>query len=1028
MKKILFATAFLGLSFLLSAQEDEWKNPEINQVNRAPMHASFFAYENSEAAQVGMPEKSSNYLSLNGIWNFNWVKDATQRPLDFWKTSFDDKGWVKMPVPGIWELNGFGDPIYVNAGYAWRNQFESAPPEFPLENNHVGSYRREITVPDSWKGKVIMAHFGSVTSNIYLWVNGKFVGYSEDSKLEAEFDLTKYLKPGKNLIAFQVFRWCDGTYLEDQDFLRLCGVGRDCYLYARNESHLADVRVTPDLDAQYKDATLKVDVQLTKNAVADLTLSDASGKDVAIGNLKGSGKLTTTFHVANPSKWTAETPVLYTLKVTLKEGNKVLEVVPVNVGFRKIEIRDAQLLVNGKPILIKGVNRHEMDPDGGYHVSKERMLQDIRIMKQFNINAVRTCHYPDDSYFYDLCDRYGLYMVAEANVESHGMGYGDKTLAKNPLYKEAHLERNQRNVQRNFNHPSVIIWSLGNEAGFGPNFEACYKWIKAEDTSRPVQYEQSRQNEYTDIFCPMYYDYKSCVKYSESDAKKPLIQCEYSHAMGSSCGGFKEYWDLVRKYPKYQGGFIWDFVDQSLRWKGKDGVEIYAYGGDFNRYDASDNNFLDNGLINPDRVPHPHMYEVGHFYQNIWVRPADLPQGKITVYNENFFRDLSDYTMEWQLMADGLAVQVGTVQEMKVLPHDSAVFQLSYDLNKICSKKELMLNVSFRLKSAENLLPAGFIVASDQLPVRTEPFRALELNNCIPANQELVMPVVKANDYQYLIVQGNDFNLEFNKFSGFLCKYQVKGKALLASGTEMTPNFWRAPTDNDMGAGLQRRYAVWKDPGLTLTKLENTVENDQVVIKASYELKAVSGKLFLTYRINNRGSLLVTQEMQAGKDAKVSEMFRFGMRLQMPRSYDISEYYGRGPVENYSDRNHSTYLGLYRQTMDEQFHAYIRPQETGNKTDVRWWKQLDRAGNGLQFRSDAPLSISALPYSMESIDDGVEKDQRHSPEVPESEWTCLSIDKVQMGLGCVNSWGAIPRPEYRIPYQDMKYSFIVQPQ
>ena len=643
MKKQLMTGLFTVLALTAGAQTfQEWRNPEINAVNRAPMHTNYFAFENADAAKKADKKQSTNYMTLNGTWKFNWVKDADSRPTDFWKTDFNDKGWDDLQVPAVWELNGYGDPIYVNVGYAWRNQFQNNPPEVPTENNHVGSYRREIVVPASWKGKDIIAHFGSVTSNMYLWVNGRYVGYSEDSKLEAEFDLTPYLKPGqKNLIAFQVFRWCDGTYLEDQDFFRYSGVGRDCYLYARNKKRIQDIRVTPDLDAAYQNGSLAVNLDLKGSGKVDLELVDAQGKQVATATANKSGLVT--MNVENPKKWSAETPYLYTLRASMQGSN---EVIPVKVGFRKIELKGDQILVNGKAILFKGADRHEMDPDGGYVVSPERMLQDIQIMKQFNLNAVRTCHYPDDNLWYDLCDQYGIYVVAEANIESHGMGYGDKTLAKNPSYKKAHLERNQRNVQRGFNHPSIIFWSLGNEAGDGPNFEQCYKWIKAEDPSRACQYEQARQKEHTDIFCPMYYDYNGMEKYGQrTDATKPLIQCEYAHAMGNSQGGFKEYWDLIRKYPNLQGGFIWDFVDQSCRWKGKDGVMIYAYGGDFNRFDASDNNFCDNGLISPDRVPNPHMYEVGHFYQNIWTTPADLSKGEVNVFNENFFRDLSAYYM-----------------------------------------------------------------------------------------------------------------------------------------------------------------------------------------------------------------------------------------------------------------------------------------------------------------------------------------------------------------------------------------------
>ena len=1023
MKKQLMTGLFTVLALTAGAQTfQEWRNPEINAVNRAPMHTNYFAFENADAAKKADKKQSTNYMTLNGTWKFNWVKDADSRPTDFWKTGFNDKGWDDLQVPAVWELNGYGDPIYVNVGYAWRNQFQNNPPEVPTENNHVGSYRREIVVPASWKGKDIIAHFGSVTSNMYLWVNGRYVGYSEDSKLEAEFDLTPYLKPGqKNLIAFQVFRWCDGTYLEDQDFFRYSGVGRDCYLYARNKKRIQDIRVTPDLDAAYQNGSLAVNLDLKGSGKVDLELVDAQGKQVATATANKSGLVT--MNVENPKKWSAETPYLYTLRASMQGSN---EVIPVKVGFRKIELKGDQILVNGKAVLFKGADRHEMDPDGGYVVSPERMLQDIQIMKQFNLNAVRTCHYPDDNLWYDLCDQYGIYVVAEANIESHGMGYGDKTLAKNPSYKKAHLERNQRNVQRGFNHPSIIFWSLGNEAGDGPNFEQCYKWIKAEDPSRACQYEQARQKEHTDIFCPMYYDYNGMEKYGQrTDATKPLIQCEYAHAMGNSQGGFKEYWDLIRKYPNLQGGFIWDFVDQSCRWKGKDGVMIYAYGGDFNRFDASDNNFCDNGLISPDRVPNPHMYEVGHFYQNIWTTPADLSKGEVNVFNENFFRDLSAYYMEWQVLKDGKVIRTGRVDDLKVAPQETA--KITLNIGKTCTCKEWLLNVSYKLKNREGLLPAGFTVAKNQLTLNDYKAPSMDLKNVETTNVATVVPQIIDNQYHYLIVKGNNFVAEFNKQNGYLSKYAVDGTEMLKEGAALTPNFWRAPTDNDMGAGLQNRYAAWKNPGLKLVSLNSKTENDQIVVNAEYDMKNVSAKLYLTYVINNEGAIKVTQKMTADKNAKVSPMFRFGMQVQMPKSFETIEYYGRGPVENYIDRNHSTNLGLYRQTVDEQFYSYIRPQETGTKTDIRWWKQLNAAGCGLQVVADAPFSASALHYTIDSLDDGWDKDQRHSPEVEQADLTNLCIDKVQMGLGCVNSWGAWPLPQYQIPYGNYEFSFILTP-
>ena len=979
MKRQLLTCCLAMCSLATMAQHDEWKNPEINAVNRAPMHTNYFAYSSSEEAAKADKENSSNFMTLNGIWKFNWVKNADARPTDFYRTDYNDKGWGQMKVPGVWEMNGYGDPIYVNVGY------------------------------------------------MYLWVNGKYVGYSEDSKLEAEFNLTKYLKPGKNLIAFQVFRWCDGTYLEDQDFFRYSGVGRNCYLYSRNKKYIQDIRVTPDLDSNYTNGTLNVALNLNGSGTVELNLTDPAGKSVATAQVNGNGQKSVVMDVSNPEKWTAETPNLYTLTATLKNGSNTLEVIPVKVGFRKIELKGGQILVNGQPVLFKGADRHEMDPDGGYVVSRERMLQDILRMKQLNINAVRTCHYPDDNLWYDLCDQYGIYVVAEANIESHGMGYGKETLAKNPSYKKAHMERNQRNVQRGYNHPSIIFWSLGNEAGYGPNFEQCYTWIKNEDKTRAVQYEQAGTNEFTDIFCPMYYDYDACKKYSEGNIDKPLIQCEYAHAMGNSQGGFKEYWDLIRKYPKYQGGFIWDFVDQSNHWKNKDGIDIYGYGGDFNKYDASDNNFNDNGLISPDRRPNPHAHEVGYFYQSIWTTPGDLSKGEIKVYNENFFRDLSAYYMEWQLLANGEVMQTGVVQDLNVAPQQTATLKLNLNTEKVCPCKELLLNVTYKLKAAETLMPAGSTVAYDQLTIRPYTAKALELKNQKASNLDIVVPVIKDNDHNYLIVEGENFIIEFNKHNGYLSRYEADGMQLLNPGAQLTPNFWRAPTDNDYGAGLQHRYAVWKNPGLKLTSLKQSIENEQAIVQAEYEMKAVKGKLFLTYVINNEGAVKVTQKMEAGKEEKVSDMFRFGMQMQMPENFNEVEYYGRGPVENYADRNHSTLIGKYRQTVAEQFYPYIRPQETGTKTDLRWWRVLNISGNGLQFVGDAPFSASALNYSIESLDDGVQKDQRHSPEVAKAPFTNLCIDKVQMGLGCVNSWGTLPLEKYRVPYQDYEFSFILTP-
>ena len=998
----------------------EWLAPEVNAVNRAPMRAAHFAFaQNERAMHVQDKKTSANYLSLNGLWKFNWVKDATQRPTDFWKTDFNDKGWTYMRVPGMWELNGYGSPIYVNTGYAWRNQFKSNPPEVPTENNHVGSYRRWITVPTAWKGKDIFVHFGSVTSNIYLWVNGKYVGYSEDSKLQADFNLTPYLQPGRpNLISFQVFRWCDGTYLEDQDFFRLSGVARETYLYARSKNRIDDLRVTPDLTDNYTNGQLNIDIKATTAAPIELTLADAQGKQVAQATAKGSGR--TTMQIEKPHKWTAETPYLYTLTARMKGSG---EFIPVKVGFRKVEIRNAQVLVNGQPVLFKGANRHELDPDGGYVVSAERMLQDVKLMKKLNINAVRTCHYPDDALWYDLCDQYGLYVVAEANIESHGMGYGEKTLAKNSRYAKAHMERDQRNVQRYFNHPSIIFWSLGNEAGYGPNFEATYEWTKREDPSRPVQYEQAGWKNKTDVFCPMYYGYDGMEKYgSNPPSDKPLIQCEYAHAMGNSMGGFSKYWQQIRKYPNLQGGFIWDFVDQGVRLNSKDGKEYFAYGGDFNRFDASDGNFCVNGLVSPDRKPNPHAAEVAYYYQNVWTKPIDIASGKINVHNEHFFCNLDNLRLVWTLLKNGEPMRQGFIENLDVAPGKDA--QLTIPYGETDKQHEWLLNLSYELKQAQGLLEAGHVAAREQLVV-AQPTNLYADKRNQPTTA--TAPTVADNDYNFLIVRGNGFEIEINKHTGMLTRYNVDGLNLIASDGKLAPNFWRAPTDNDYGAGLQREFVAWKAPEMKLEKLTHNVQNGAVVVTARLNMPALKATLTLNYTIDAQANISVTQTLATTKGEKMPGMFRFGMKMEMPAAFANIVYYGRGLAENYADRKDAAFIGRYQQTVDQQFYPYIRPQETGTKSDIRFWKQLNNAGNGLELTSNKAFSASALRYTIEGLDGGWHKQNTHSPLVEQAPFITLCFDEVQQGLACENSWGARPQAQYMVPYADRSFAFTIRP-
>ena len=1014
MKKILLCWLAAATALTAGAQSNEWQDAGVNAVNRMPMHGSWFAYESPEAAQTGDKTLSERFVTLNGNWKFNWVRDADQRPTDFFRVGYNDKGWNDMPVPGLWELNGYGDPVYLNVGYAWRGWFKNDPPHVPVEQNHVGSYRRTVDIPAAWAGRQIVAHFGSVTSNIYLWVNGRYVGYSEDSKLEAEFDLTPYVKPGRNLIAFQVFRWCDGTYLEDQDFFRLSGVGRDCYLYARDKRQITDIQVDAAPSANYTAGTVAVKAFFPRQArgcSVELALTDAQGRSVASQQLRVTkDEERCTLDAGKVALWSAETPVLYGLTATLRApAGEVIEVIPLRIGFRDVKIEGGQLLVNGRPVLIKGANRHEMDPDYGYYVSEGRMLEDIRIMKENNINAVRTCHYPDDARWYSLCDQYGLYVVAEANIESHGMGYGEKTLAKNPLYAKAHLERNERNVQRSINHPSVIIWSLGNEAGDGPNFDACYDWIKAYDPSRPIHHERavySPGSRNTDIICPMYWGYERCEKYLAENPAKPLIQCEYAHAMGNSMGGFREYWELIRREPKYQGGFIWDFVDQSLRKKGRNGVTVYGYGGDWNPYDPSDQNFCDNGLIGPDRIPNPHMEEVRYYYQSVWTSWAGDAGNTVEVLNENFFRGLENYDLHWEVLCDGTPLRRGVVDGLKAAPQQRVRITLPYDPATLPAAGELLLDVAYKLKTAEGILPAGHTAARAQLPIREYVFTAPAAKSAAEGESLFVAD----NHKDFLIVAGNGLRLDF-----------------LADGSTLRPNFWRAPTDNDFGAGLQHKMAFWKQPEMKLKTLTHAEADGIVTVKAGYEMPGVQATLEIEYAVDNTGAVTIAQSLHATPGAQVPDMFRFGMRFEMPEAFDRLQYYGRGPGENYADRKSSAFVGLYRQSVDEQFHPYIRPQETGTKSDLRWWHLADIGGRGLTVTSDAPFSASALHYPQESLDEGPAKRQGHSPEVEKQKNVSVCLDKVQYGLACVNSWGALPLPEYRIPYADYTFRLKIAP-
>ncbi|MFA6592344.1 MAG: glycoside hydrolase family 2 TIM barrel-domain containing protein [Bacteroidales bacterium] len=1075
---------------------EDWKDPNVIEHNRLPMSSTFTTDQQKT-------------LSLNGVWKFKFNESIAARTKGFEASAYDDSSWGTIPVPGNWELNGYCDPVYLNIGYAWRGSYKNNPPVPPIERNYVGQYRKSFDIAQDWIGKDICLCIGSATSNVRVWVNGKEVGYSEDSKLEARFNITKFVKAGKNTIALEIFRWCDGSYLEDQDFWRLSGIARGVYVYTREQKKLEDIKISASADG-----SISLVTEVTPGvAFVSYEVLDAKGDKVASFNepvvkkyevsALGNVLLRSSAKVENPLLWSAETPNLYTLTVKASDRKGLCESTSLKFGFRTVEIRNAQLLVNGRPVLIKGANRHEMNPYKGYVVSEEDMIEDIRIFKELNINTVRTCHYPNDPLWYSLCDKYGIYVIDEGNIESHGMGYGNETLAKDPQYEYAHLQRDERMVRRDYNHPSVIVWSLGNEAGNGENFYKCYDWIKAFDKTRPVMYERAEQDRNTDIFCPMYASPSRCVKYCVNNPSRPLIQCEYAHAMGNSLGGFKEYWDLIRKYPAYQGGCIWDFADQALYWKSdasKTGSDhIFVFGGDFNDYDPSDGSFNCNGIIAADRSYHPHAYEVRYQYRSIltslsspsWFTARDVSDCSVDVYNENFFIDLSRYSMSWNVEVNGVKVLSGCIDDLKVAPQDTETVSLGFSRQYLLDAafkvtgsedfrySDVNLNVSYALKTNDGLLDAGTEVAYDQIPLyegglKVEPrFAAafsgekeadaavssrskLPVRSNVPALSKLPArskngnSVVFSGMYSFAgdgLERGGEWTATFDETAGTLVSYTMGGKELLAGA--LTPSFGRAPTENDMGAKLQDKRKVWMYPSFDVYSCKVTEGADCYVVTTVF--KAIqSASVRMTYYVYADGSIAACEAMKdAGGLDKMPDLFRFGMKLPMSGSYSVIDFFGKGPWENYSDRNSSALEGHYAQSINDQYHyGYVRAQESGTKTGLRYLKVLNDNGAGLEFTSDVKFSASVLPFSQQDMDatlNGTPSRPNptnkqvgaplHSLELKakardndrSAGTTYVNFDLVQTGLGCINSWGALPLEEYIIHPCEREFHFVIRP-
>jgi len=1070
---MLLALATVGASGA-GALED-WQNPQLTGRNNLAPHATMVICPDAKTAlRIGPVSnaervKSPFYRSLNGRWKYHYSKNHRDRVADFWAPGFDDRDWPTIPVPSNVEMEGYGVPIYVNVPYPWPKPWR--PPFVPEDdpNNTVNAYRRTFTVPGDWSGRRVLLTFDGVNSFCQVWVNGQAVGMGKDSRTPLEFDITPFLVPGENLLAVENFRWCDGSYLEDQDFWRMSGIFRDVYLWSPPEVHIRDFEVKTELDAQYRDAALRVDLKLTnytrspRALFLDATLLDPAGRKVGVFDVptktyaEPGHETGAALHarVPNPLKWSAETPHLYKLLITLRDNlNRALEVIPVNVGFRKVEIRDGNLLVNGQRILIKGVNRHETDPDHGQAISVESMIRDIRVMKQHNVNAVRTSHYPNQPAWYDLCDRYGLYLVDEANIESHGMGYGEESLARFPEWQAAHLDRTVRMVERDKNHPSVIIWSLGNEAGNGTNFMVTYDWTKQRDPSRPVHYERAGFARNTDIYCPMYPRPALLRQYADGervDGKwggdfvlepepkraRPLILCEYAHAMGNSSGNMWLYWDLIYSKPFLQGGFVWDWVDQALREPINRNAErtkrqpvkgeptFWAFGGDYGPPGTpSDQNFLCNGLVTPDRQPHPGLLEVKHIYQYIHCKPAFAAEGKpagaapprlVEVKNWFDFTNLKDIAvMNWRLTGDGRELQKGELPAPDLAPRATA--QLAIPVKTFAPEPgaEYFLEVSFRLKQDESWASRGHEIAWDQF----------KLPDAAPAarpNTAALPPLRLSQDGTQAAVTGKDFTATFDKRAGTLSSLKFKGTELVQS--PLRPDFWRAPTDNDRGRKMAESQGIWRTAhaGAEVRGFLAEEKESSVVVKISSRLPKVEADWTPPYTIHRAGDIVVDVEFAPAK-TKLPKLPRLGLQMVLPAGFDRITWLGPGPQETYCDRKDAR-IGLYSGSVREQFcYDYVEPGESGNKVDVRWLALANGRGVGLLAVSLPLLSANALHHTTDDL-----QSAEHPFELPQRDFVVLSLDWKQQGVGGDNSWGDWPHEQYLIACQAQRYSFRLRP-
>lgn len=1032
MKHIFLPLLFLifACTTALTQERPDWENPEIVGINKEPARAAFFPFLHEKEARERI-SNPSNYQSLNGLWKFNWVEMPDQRPVNFYKNDYDVSGWDDAKVPGSWELQGYGVPIYTDVSYPFPNN----EPFIPHDYNPVGSYKRTFTVPEKWNNREVYLRFGGVRSAFYVWVNGHKVGYSQGSKTPAEFSISKYIHKGENQLAVEVYRFSDGSYLEDQDYWKISGFERDVYLYARPKVHICDFTVRAGLDKSYKNGEFSLEVELLNlsdketEIIVNYWLSEDGRKPAFLNESKQTiikDKNTIVKFNANipdVRKWTAETPELYNLVINIEnKKRRVQETIVRKIGFRTSEIKYGQLLVNGKPVTIRGVNRHEHDPITGRYVSEESMLRDIQLMKQFNINAVRCSHYPNQERWYELCDRYGLYLIDEANIEAHGCEpYNpEKTLADKPSWRKAFMDRTVSMYERDKNFTSIIIWSLGNETGRGQNFEATYSWLRSKDNSRPVQSEDSGQDWNTDIFCPMYARFYKIHNYLEKSPKRPLILCEYAHAMGNSVGNLQDYWELVEHYRQFQGGFIWDWVDQTFLKYDKNGNKIWAYGGDMGVYKVpNDSNFCANGLVAADRSLHPHIWEVKKVYQPIGFKLVSGSKNQIIIKNKFDFVSLKDFDFRWELEANGKLVQASDVYVPDIKAGQETTITLPFVKPNIETDTEYFLRIRAFTENETPLVPKGHEVAFEQfrLPWYKE------------SKDEIIFgPEVNIEDAGNKLVIGNDhFTVQFSKGNGQIISYKKNTGEKLISGPE--PYFWRAPTDNDLGNAMPSRLSVWKFAGENRKLVQMKNHRDKYkrpVVTTLFNLPDSLGTFELEYTFNVSGKIEIRARYNPAA-GNLPMIPRLGVKMKLPKQFDKMEWFGRGPHESYADRKTSASVGLYSGSLWEQYHPYVRAQETGNKTDVRHMKIFGKQTERWQLNAEKTLSVNVLPFDYEILyHKKIEEPNKHGGSVQKGELVSWMIDYKQMGLGGDTSWGAPVHPEYCIPAQPATFSFSLE--